>query len=209
MKNIAIFASGSGSNAEQIMQHFSDPSSGKVALVVSNKPNAFVLERAHKHGVETYILPKGWQKNTDDFIAYLQKKEIDLIVLAGFMQLIPSELVKAFSNKIINIHPALLPKYGGKGMYGMNVHKAVQKSGEKETGISIHFVNERYDEGNLLFQASCPIAPSDSPESIQQKVQRLEHYYFPLVIDKLLQSGEWGEQSRNLSFTPADFPTLD
>ncbi|MEX0810846.1 MAG: phosphoribosylglycinamide formyltransferase [Chitinophagales bacterium] len=186
MKNIAIFASGSGSNAEKIMEYFQNSQQVKVALVVSNNQNAFVLERAKKYRVPTMLLPKNWKSDAENISKNLKEKGIDLIVLAGFMQLIPSELISAFPNKIINIHPALLPKYGGKGMYGMHVHRAVKSAGDSESGISIHFVNEKYDEGEIILQKKCSISDEDTPESIQQKVQKLEHEYFVKAIEKVL-----------------------
>lgn len=186
MKRIAIFASGSGSNAEKIMEHFKDSNHIEVALVVTNNPKAFVLERAAKFSVPNLILEKGWQKNAEQLCDNLRDKKIDLIVLAGFMQLIPKTLVENFPDKIVNIHPALLPKYGGKGMYGMNVHKAVKDAGEKESGITIHFVNEKYDEGQIVFQAKCALSKEDSPEDIQTKVQVLEHQHFAPVVEGLL-----------------------
>ena len=155
-------------------------------MIITNRPKAFVLKRAEKFETPSYILEKGWQENLSELFSVLQRHKIDLIVLAGFMQLIPSELVKQFKGQIINIHPALLPNYGGKGMYGMNVHKAVKMASEKETGITIHQVNEQYDKGKIIFQAKTTLNPSDTEEDIQKKVQKLEHLYFSKVIEKYI-----------------------
>jgi phosphoribosylglycinamide formyltransferase-1 len=186
MKNIAIFASGSGTNAEQIILHFKESNIGKVKLLLSNKSNAYALVRAEKHGVLTYVFSREEFYNTDKIINLLLKEEIDLVVLAGFLWLVPVNLIKAFPNKMINIHPALLPKYGGKGMYGMYVHQAVIDSGDSESGISIHYVNEKYDEGTIIFQARCKVTKEDSPESLAQRIHQLEYEYFPKVIEELI-----------------------
>ena len=186
-KRIAIFASGSGTNAEAIMKHFDDLESAEVALILSNKPDAYVLERAKKFDVPTHVFDRNTFKNTNEIVELLQVEKISLVVLAGFLWLIPEQLVKAFPNQIINIHPALLPKYGGKGMYGMNVHKAVKEAGETETGITIHYVNEHYDEGQVIHQAKCKVTSEDSPETIAQKIHLLEHEHFPKMIERLTQ----------------------
>jgi len=185
-KRIAIFASGSGTNAEAIMQHFSNHATAEVALILSNKADAFVLERAKKYHVSTKVFNRAAFKESNEIVALLQAENISLIVLAGFLWLIPEQMVKAFPNKIINIHPALLPKYGGKGMYGMRVHEAVKTACEIETGITIHYVNEAYDEGQIIEQAKCVVLPEDTPEHIAQKIHQLEHEYFPKVIDRLV-----------------------
>lgn len=184
-KRIAIFASGSGTNAEAIMKHFTGHENVEVVLILSNKPDAYVLERAKKFGVPTHVFNRSTFKNTNEIVDLLQSQNISLVVLAGFLWLIPEQLIQAFPNQIINIHPALLPKYGGKGMYGMNVHNAVKEAGETETGITIHYVNEQYDEGQIIHQAKCQVTPEDSPEDIAQKIHLLEHEYFPKVIEKL------------------------
>ncbi len=186
MKNIAIFASGTGSNAERIIQHFEEHKAIKVALVVSNKPTAGVLEMASKNGVPTEIINREEFNENKGFLEKLSTKSIDFIVLAGFLWLVPRYLVQAYPNRIVNIHPALLPKYGGKGMYGMNVHKAVKAAGDKKSGPTIHFVNEHYDEGNIIFQVNTEILESDSPSEIAAKVLKLEHQYFPIVIEKVV-----------------------
>ncbi|MFC0264268.1 phosphoribosylglycinamide formyltransferase [Fontibacter flavus] len=185
MKKIAILASGSGSNAEEIIKHFQHSSKGKVVLIGSNKADAYVLDRAKKFEVPTFTFNRS-QMEAGELTQKLQDLEVDFVVLAGFLQKIPANLIHAYPDQIVNIHPALLPKYGGKGMYGMKVHQAVKDSGETETGITIHLVNEHYDEGKIIFQAAVTVEPSDSPEAIAQKVHQLEHKYFPNVIESLL-----------------------
>lgn len=188
MKKIAIFASGEGSNAQQLIDHFNNSKKARVALVVSNNPNAFVLERAKKAGIPALIIDKHSFINTTEVVDKLQSLKIDLIVLAGFLWLIPSTLIKAFPNRIVNIHPALLPKFGGKGMYGMNVHKAVCQAGEKETGITVHYVNEHYDSGEIILQERCMLEPGDAPEAVSAKVRRLEHEHFPRAVERVIDS---------------------
>jgi phosphoribosylglycinamide formyltransferase-1 len=188
MKNIAIFASGNGTNAEAIIRHFGKIDNMQVALVVSNRPNAYVLERAAKYNIPSQVLERARFYDGHTLTAILKEYQIDLIVLAGFLWLIPKFLIERFPDQIINIHPALLPKYGGKGMYGSNVHKAVKESGDTETGITIHMVNEQYDEGSIIFQARCPVDPSDSPESIANKVHELEYQYYPGIIESILKN---------------------
>ena len=185
LKKIAILASGSGSNAEKIMEHFSHSSKAEISLIGSNKKEAFVLERAKKFNVPTFTFSKT-ELESGLVTKKLQEVGIDWVVLAGFLLKIPTDLIHAFPDRIINIHPALLPNYGGKGMYGMKVHEAVKVTGEKETGITIHLVNEHYDEGKIIFQAAVPIQPEYSPEDIAQKVHQLEYKYFPNVIESLL-----------------------
>ncbi len=183
MNRVAIFASGSGTNAENIINYFSDNNKIKVVLVLSNNKNAYVLERAAKLNVETKVFDKPIFKETDELIHFLKDKRIDFIVLAGFLWLIPQNLISNFRNRIINIHPALLPKYGGKGMYGTNVHNAVIENGEKESGISIHKVNEKYDDGAIIFQAKCKITSKDTAASLAKKIHKLEYEHFPKVIE--------------------------
>jgi phosphoribosylglycinamide formyltransferase 1 len=184
--NIAIFASGRGSNADNICTYFEHHPQIKVGLIVSDRKEAGVFKVAEKHHVESiYINREGWN-NVSTLIEKLREKNISLIVLAGFLKLIPHKLVKAFDGKMINIHPALLPKYGGHGMYGHHVHHAVHQAGEKETGITIHFVNEHYDKGDIIFQAKTALHQSDGPEAIAARIHELEMNYFPLVIEKLL-----------------------
>lgn len=186
MKNIAIFASGGGSNARKIIEHFLGNDTARVALVVSNRKNAGVLDIAAEHEIPTILLNRTGFYETEKLLDDLRFFEIDFIVLAGFLWLIPGYLVRAFPQKMVNIHPALLPKYGGKGMFGHHVHEAVRAAGELESGITIHFVNENYDEGDFIFQAKTLLEPDDSPEEIAQKVLRLEHHFFPKIIKKLL-----------------------
>ena len=186
MKKIAIFASGSGTNAEKIIEYFKDHSSATVSLLLSNKKDAKALERAAKHGVQTRIFNRTELYETENILHLLEEKKIDLIVLAGFLWLIPENLVDAYPYRIINIHPALLPKYGGKGMYGSRVHEAVIESGDKESGITIHYVNPEYDEGKIIFQAKCNVDPDDDPDSLAQKIHQLEYEHFPKVIENLI-----------------------
>ena len=183
---IAIFASGRGSNAEAIID-YSKNSNFEVTLIVSNKPDALVLELAKKHHIPSLIVEKNTFYNTSAILEALQSFDIKWIVLAGFLWLIPEYLVEKFPNKIINIHPSLLPKFGGKGMYGKRVHQAVFEAKAKESGITIHFVNNEYDKGDIVFQKATPIAPTDNPEAIAQKVLHLEHEYLPKVIETLVQ----------------------
>ncbi|MEI6411432.1 MAG: phosphoribosylglycinamide formyltransferase [Bacteroidota bacterium] len=183
-KRIAILASGTGSNARKIMEHFQDSTEIEVALVVSNKKEAGVLDIAHEFGVETKVINRAIFQDETAFLAILQAHRVNFIVLAGFLWLIPTYLVAAFPNRIVNIHPALLPKYGGKGMHGSHVHEAVKAAGETETGITIHLVNEHYDEGAILFQARCAVAPEDSAADIARNVLALEHRHFPKVVEK-------------------------
>ena len=184
VKRIALFASGSGTNAQNIIEYFSNYEYVEVDSLWSNKQDAFALKRAENMKVETFIINREKFYQTDEVVHVLNNRKVDLIVLAGFLWLIPINLIKHFT--IINIHPALLPKYGGKGMFGMKVHNAVVENGESESGISIHFVNEKYDEGELIFQTKCMVLPSDSPEDVAEKVHQLEYEHFPLVIEKLL-----------------------
>lgn len=180
---IAIFASGSGTNAEEIFKYFQQHPSIEVVTLLSNNEQAFALERAKKYGVPTFVFDRKQFRETQQVLEWLHKNEVTHIVLAGFMWLVPDYLVKAFPNRIINIHPALLPKFGGKGMYGMHVHEAVKAAAETETGITIHEVNEHYDEGQIIFQAKCEVGPSDSPEQIAKKVHALEYAHYPRVIE--------------------------
>jgi phosphoribosylglycinamide formyltransferase-1 len=186
MKKIVLFASGNGSNAEAIIRYFENQSTATVVGVFSNKPEAKVLDRAKNHGIPSFVFTKS-QLNEGFVLEKLQKLQPDLIVLAGFLLQFPTTILKVFPN-VINIHPALLPKYGGKGMYGMHVHQAVLDHKEKETGITIHYVNEHYDEGEFIFQKAVTIADCNTPEEIAQKVHELEHQYFPTVIFEVLNS---------------------
>ena len=184
---IAIFASGAGSNARQIINHFSGSSSVKIALIVCNKPGAGVLNIASENNIPVLLIDKERFFNGDHYLPILQKHRIGFIVLAGFLWKLPASLIAAYPKKIINIHPALLPKYGGKGMYGAHVHEAVIASGEKESGISIHYVDELYDHGEIIFQATCSVEENDTPGSLAQKIHELEHTHYPRVIGSLMQ----------------------
>ena len=186
-KRIAIFASGSGSNAQKIMEHFKRSPEAEVVLVLTNNPQAYVLQRADNFEVPSHIFTRNEFYNTDDVIKLLKNLQVDLIVLAGFLWLVPISLLKAFPNRIINLHPALLPKYGGAGMYGDHVHKAVLAAGEEESGITIHFVNEMFDEGEIIHQSKFKIEPGDNLEMIKFKGQQLEHLHFPKVVENLLK----------------------
>ncbi|MFA6397652.1 MAG: phosphoribosylglycinamide formyltransferase [Candidatus Paceibacterota bacterium] len=186
MKKIAIFASGSGTNAQKIMEYFLGNPIIEVALVLSNKVDAYVLTRAKDMNVPSFTFTYKELKETSIVQDKLKEFEIDFIVLAGFMLMIPSSLIEMYPNKIVNIHPALLPKFGGKGMYGDFVHQAVIEAGEKESGITIHFVNEKYDEGKIIFQAECPVDENDTPETLATKVHALEHRDYPGIIEKVI-----------------------
>lgn len=186
MKNIIIFASGSGSNAETIIKHFKDSTFARISAVFTNKSDAGVIQRAKKHEIPFEVFSKD-EFQSEKFLDTLNKYNPDLIVLAGFLLKVPEYLVKSFPNKIINIHPALLPKYGGKGMYGINVHKAVFENNEKFSGMTIHFVNEHYDEGNIIFQESVNIEDCQSPEEVAHKVLILEHKNYPVVVEEVLR----------------------
>jgi phosphoribosylglycinamide formyltransferase-1 len=186
-KRIAIFASGSGSNAQKIMEHFKRNSEAEVVLILTNNPQAYVLQRADNFEIPAHIFTRQEFYDTDDVIRILKTLQVDLIVLAGFLWLVPTALLKSFPNKIINLHPALLPKYGGKGMYGDYVHQAVMDANEEESGITIHFVNEQFDEGEIIHQSRFKIEPGDNLEMIKFKGQQLEHQHFPKVIENLLK----------------------
>ena len=186
MKNVTVFASGSGTNAENIARYFSKSETIKVALVLSNNRNVGVHARVNKLGVPSFVFSREEFVDGGPVLAKLAEYDVCLIVLAGFMNKISDVILQAFPGKIVNIHPALLPKYGGKGMYGMHVHEAVVKAGERESGITIHYINEHYDEGAIIFQASCPVLPSDTPEEVASKVHALEYAHYPHVIESLL-----------------------
>lgn len=186
MQHIAVFASGSGSNAENIANYFLNSEKGKVDLILANTDSAYVLERAKKLNIESVVF------NRDDFycsnnvLTILEEHNIDFIVLAGFLWLVPNNIISKYEKRIVNIHPALLPLYGGKGMYGNRVHEAVVANQETESGITIHYVNDRYDEGDIVFQAKCEVTPTDTPEDVAAKVHKLEYRYFPEVIEQIL-----------------------
>ncbi len=182
---LAVFASGSGTNAQNLIEHFNKTFDKEVVLVLSNNSEAYVLERAARLGVPSRVFTREDLK-TGRVLRILQENAVDFVVLAGFLWLIPAEITAAYRNRIVNIHPALLPKYGGKGMYGLHVHAAVLENGEKESGITIHYVNEKYDSGDIIFQARCPVMPDDTPERLQERVHRLEYEHFPKVVEMLL-----------------------
>lgn len=184
---MAVFASGSGTNAERFIEYFKGSSLAEVALVCCNNPAAYVLERARRHEVPAWLFTNQELKEGTPVLEKLREEKIDFIVLAGFLRLIPSELVAAYPDRIVNIHPALLPKWGGKGMYGMRVHEAVVQAGELESGISVHYVNHHYDEGNMIFQASCPVEAGDTAEDIARKIHQLEYQHYPAVVEDLLR----------------------
>ena len=184
---IALFASGSGSNAENIVHYFSHNPGFSFPLIISNKPDAFIHSRAKQLNIPSFTFSREDFNDGEKILSLLKLYNIDCIVLAGFLLKIPQSLILAFPQKIINIHPALLPKHGGKGMYGMKVHQAVSEAGDTESGITIHYVNSNYDEGNIVFQAKCPVHPTDTADMIAEKVHVLEYEYYPRVIEDL-----WG-----------------
>ena len=185
MKRIAILASGSGSNAENIIKYFSANNEVEVPFVISNRKEVYVHERCKYLGVPSYVIPKA---DFESGVAtkFLLDNKIDLVVLAGFLLRIPDDMLAAYPNKVINIHPSLLPKYGGKGMYGDNVHKAVVENKETESGITIHFLNDRFDEGEHVAQYKCEVLPTDTPEDVAAKVHALEYEWYPKVIENIL-----------------------
>lgn len=186
MIRLIIFASGSGTNAENIIQYFEDSSKIEIRAVLSNRQDAKVLERAAKYKIDSKVFSRHEFYESASIIDFL-KKESDLIILAGFLWKIPVEIINAFPNKIINIHPALLPNYGGRGMYGMNVHRAVVANNETETGITIHYVNENYDEGAIIFQAKVALTIGETPESVADKIHLLEQDHFPRIIEEVIK----------------------
>ncbi|MCX6269733.1 MAG: phosphoribosylglycinamide formyltransferase [Bacteroidetes bacterium] len=191
MTHIAIFASGSGTNAQRITEYFSGHPSITICLVLSNKADAFVLQRAASLKVPSFVFTPGEFREEDRVLEVLRQFHVDFIVLAGFLLLVPPSLVKAFPGRIVNIHPALLPGYGGKGMYGHHVHEAVIAAGETESGISIHYVNEHYDEGDIIFQARCPVMEGDTPETLAARIHLLEYQHYPLIIEQTINNQVW------------------
>jgi len=186
MNNIAIFASGSGSNAENIINYFINNQIPSGFIIFSENPKAFVFERAKELGVDAELFSMN-ELRSGLVLSKLKKSNINFIILAGFLKLIPAEIIKEYNNRIVNIHPALLPKYGGKGMFGEKVHSAVINARERESGITIHYVNNNYDEGDIIFQAKCEVSPEDTPESLAEKIHQLEYKYFPEVVYGLLK----------------------
>lgn len=186
-KRIAIFASGSGSNAQKIMEHFKYSDEAEVALILSNNPDAYVLQRADNFEIPSHVFDRHDFYQTDEIVDLLKRLEIDIVVLAGFLWLVPQNLLAAYPNKIINIHPSLLPKHGGKGMYGDRVHKAVLAAGDEEHGITIHFVNENFDEGEIIYQGRFKVEKDDTLEILKFNGQQLEHIHYPKVIESLVK----------------------
>ncbi len=186
MNKLAIFASGNGTNAQQIAEYFMKNETVSVSLILSNRKDAFVLTRAKNLDIPSFVFDRHQFYNTPDVLKILIDQKIDLIVLAGFLWLVPVNILQSFNNRIVNIHPALLPKYGGKGMYGDKVHQAVIDNKDKESGISIHYVNEVYDDGEIIFQARCNVDDRDTPESLAKKVHELEYKHYPEVIEQLV-----------------------
>ena len=183
---LAVFASGTGSNAQKLIDYFRNTSVARVALIVCNKPGAGVLAIAEKEGIPSLLIEKETFFRGDAYLPQLQEAGIGFLVLAGFLWKIPQALIEAYPKRIVNIHPALLPKFGGKGMYGQYVHEAVLQAGEMETGITIHYVDEHYDSGDIIFQTACPILENDTPETIAQRIHQLEHLHYPRVVEELL-----------------------
>lgn len=186
MKKIVVFASGSGTNFQHIAEYFSKKQTATIELLISNKADAYALERAKKMNIPTLLIDREMIYKSENVLNILRQLNPNLLILAGFLWLIPENIIDAFPRKIVNIHPALLPKYGGKGMYGMQVHKAVVENKETETGISIHYVTKEYDKGDLIFQAKCKVLPKDSPETIAEKVHGLEYEFFPKTVENIL-----------------------
>ncbi len=198
MINIAIFASGSGTNAERLFEKFRNHPRGWVVVLLTNNPQAGAIARADRFGVPVVVFTKQDLAATEPVLTHLREHAVDLVVLAGFLLKIPSKLIAAYPDRIVNLHPALLPAYGGKGMYGHHVHEAVVAAGETETGISIHYVNEHYDEGRLIRQVRCAIEPDDSPEDVAARVHRLEHQHYPEVVAELVNELAQKAQSGSL-----------
>jgi phosphoribosylglycinamide formyltransferase-1 len=186
-KNLVLFASGAGSNAQQIINYFRSSPVAKVVLIVCNKSGAGVISIAEKENIPVLMIEKERFFKGDGYLPEFQKLNTNLIVLAGFLWKIPQILIDHYPRRIINIHPALLPKYGGKGMYGQYVHEAIINAGEVESGITIHYVDEHYDNGDIIFQTACPVLEEDSPETLAQRIHKLEHLHYPIVIEELLQ----------------------
>ncbi|MDR0972094.1 MAG: phosphoribosylglycinamide formyltransferase [Bacteroidales bacterium] len=188
MKKIALFASGNGTNVQQIAEYFKNNDNVKIDILIVNRKDAFVIERAKKLKIDyTYYNRENFYNSTK-LLNQLKERKIDLIVLAGFLWIIPQNIIENYNNRIINIHPALLPKYGGKGMYGENVHKAVIENKEKESGITIHYVNDKYDEGEIIFQARCIVDEKDTPQMLAEKIHKLEKQYYPKVIEDIIKT---------------------
>lgn len=188
MKNIVIFASGNGTNAENIIRYFKEQKTAIIRNVITNNPKAGVIKRAENLDVDVTVLDKEALQHPEKLLLNLKDLDTDLIVLAGFLKKIPDEIVAAYPNRIMNVHPALLPKYGGKGMYGMHVHQAVIENKESKSGITIHYVNEKYDEGAIIFQAETPVFKNDTPERLAERIHKLEYEYFPQIVEKVISN---------------------
>jgi phosphoribosylglycinamide formyltransferase-1 len=188
IKHLAIFASGAGSNAQQIINYFRNSTLAKIELIVCNKPDAGVIGIAEKENIPVLMIEKERFFRGDGYLPELQKVKTNLIVLAGFLWKIPQILIDAYPRRIINIHPALLPKYGGKGMYGQYVHEAIINAGEVESGITIHYVDEHYDNGDVIFQTACPVLDGDTAEDLAQRIHKLEHLHYPIIIEEVLKT---------------------
>ena len=188
VRNIAVLASGNGSNAENIIRYFKEKGTAAVSLVLSNRREAFALERARRLGVPAVYFPKEEWTDGEAVLAALREYKVDFVVLAGFLVRVPSNILRAYPSRMVNIHPSLLPKFGGKGMYGDGVHRAVLASGETESGITIHYIDDRYDEGDVIFQAVCPVLGTDTPDDVAARVHRLEYKHYPEVIAQLVAS---------------------
>ena len=186
MKRLAVFASGSGTNAENIIRYFKQSLKAEIILILSNKPDAFVLKRANKHKVPVLVFNREEFYNSSAILEHLHEKKVDLIILAGFLWLVPQNLLDAYPDRIVNIHPALLPAYGGKGMYGRRVHEAVIENQDEKSGITIHIIDREYDKGSILFQANCPVLPDDTPTDLATRIHKLEYQHFPPTIEKYL-----------------------
>lgn len=191
MKNIAVFVSGNGSNCENIIRHFAHSEDARVSLILSNRQDAYALTRAQKHGISTEVVSKEFFSTHDKIIPLLEKYDTDFIILAGFLLIIPDFLIKKYNRHIINIHPSLLPKFGGKGMYGMNVHRAVKEADEKETGITVHYVNEECDGGEMIAQFKTPLTGSESAEDIAEMIHKLEKTHYPTVIENIIKNTQY------------------
>lgn len=187
IKQIAVLASGSGTNAENITKYFSDSKVASVKLIITDNPNAQVIKRSERLGVDSYILSKE-ELALGGLSELLIERNIDFVALAGFLKLIPADVTKHYMGRIVNIHPALLPKYGGKGMYGLNVHRSVIEAGDAESGITIHLVNSEYDKGEIVFQTKCPVLQCDKPETLAKRVHSLEYEYYPVIIERLIKN---------------------
>jgi phosphoribosylglycinamide formyltransferase 1 len=186
MKNLAILLSGSGTNTERIIRYFKDSKEINIVVAISNRADAYGLVRARNLDIDTLVMPKADFNEDDKVMDVMRKYKIDWVICAGFLLMVPSFLIKAYPKHILNIHPALLPKYGGKGMYGMKVHNAVVAAGEKESGITIHYVSEVCDGGEIIFQARCSLLPTDTPEMVATKIHPLEYEYFPKIIERVV-----------------------